>query len=375
MRIGGAVLAGNAMPRRAVAVIAAVLVCLLGGTVRAGGIVHFDRSQYDVLPGQVFQAQLLLDMDTNTAGDQVPAAGLFSMGAQVSYAPASAQVAGPDSILLPAALNGNGIGGPPYKTAGAGVAGFAGALDLSATEGYKGALLGTISIQDLAVGTSSYALNLSKYFPTKANFVDFEGNTLDSALTFGTATVNVLPLSRVEDINLFPIGLGSIGGAQVFFHWRGKDLFTLDETNTKYPWQLNVKYGVKIVETTTHSVLFDSDLNDVTYLMPSRGVADPNGEYEMDGMLFYPGDFTVTQDHYPVTVTIEDRGFVQGTGDLDPDYAHFYATSQEFDVWREAGSGALQVARVPEPASLGLMGLGAVGVWGAFLRRQRNRGA
>jgi len=89
-----AVLAANAMPRRAVAVIAAVLVCLLGGTVRAGGIVHFDRSQYDVLPGQVFQAQLLLDMDTNTAGDQVPAAGLFSMGAQVSYAPAS--VGAPD---------------------------------------------------------------------------------------------------------------------------------------------------------------------------------------------------------------------------------------------------------------------------------------
>ena len=52
-------------------------------------------------------------------------------------------------------------------------------------------LVGTITVTDLAPG--SYTLNLGKYYPSSTNFMDYDGNILDSQLTFGTATVNVTP--------------------------------------------------------------------------------------------------------------------------------------------------------------------------------------
>jgi len=175
--------------------VSAVVVCLLVSPIYAVGQVHFDQGEYHILPGQTFQIQILLDMDSAAAGDQIPSAGLFSMGTMMTWNAPNASVADIAAIVLPGALNSNGVGGLPDKTVGAGLAGFAGALDLSATEGYKNSLLATISITDSSVPhTYPYTLSLDKYYAApKTNFMDFAGNGLDGSLTFGTATVTPEP--------------------------------------------------------------------------------------------------------------------------------------------------------------------------------------
>lgn len=175
--------------------LSAVAVGLLVSPIYAVGQVHFDQGDYLISPGQTFQVQILLDMDTSVTGDQVPAAGLFSMGAQMTWGASNASVVDIAAIVLPSALNGDGIGGPPYKAVGSGFAAFAGAESLSATEGYKDPLLATISITDSSVlHTYPYTLSIGLYYAVpKTNFMDFAGTDLDGSLTFGTATVTPEP--------------------------------------------------------------------------------------------------------------------------------------------------------------------------------------
>ena len=154
----------------------------------------FDELSYMVQEGKPLIVQVLYDADSTTAGNQPIAGGLYSEGLSVSFAAASAQVASIAGIVLPSALNGDGTGGPAFLKTSAGLAGGAGALSLSANSGYAETLLATITIQDLAPAGSQYTLELGKYFANQANFVDFNnGATRDAELTFGKATVTVVP--------------------------------------------------------------------------------------------------------------------------------------------------------------------------------------
>jgi hypothetical protein len=152
--------------------------------------VRFPQQMYTAVANQDFTVTVVFDAVAGTPGEDPAPLGLFSVGVALRFDPAKAQVLDVSSVVLPAALNSNGAGGPADKTATAGLAGAAGALDLSATSGYAGTLLTTVTLRNLAT-TGTYALSLERYYPTKTNFLDYGGNDLDGQIAFGSALVAV----------------------------------------------------------------------------------------------------------------------------------------------------------------------------------------
>lgn len=193
------------------------LALLLLASPTPAGQLHFERSTYTVSPGDSFEVRVYLDMDENTPGDQLPASGLFSVGAQITYDPANATSTVND-IVLPAAVDGNGIGGPAFKDAGAGYVGAAGVVDFDATEGYMDSLVMTVTITDLATGT--YPLDVEFYFvPPTANFVEYDPPTrvLDEEITnFVSTTVQALP-----NMTIMTMGMPAAGQVRFEFEDSG----------------------------------------------------------------------------------------------------------------------------------------------------------
>ena len=174
--------------------VAVCAVLALSSTAQAGIIVDFDQERYEVQPGEDFPVQILLDADGEQLGMQSLANGLLSMGAMMTFESSNANIASTDMIVLPPELNSDGLAGPAYKTVAPGSAGASGALILSATEGYDGALLATITVTNLAPLGSEYELNLDVYRAVGDNFVRYgEFQNFDSSVGFGSATVVVVP--------------------------------------------------------------------------------------------------------------------------------------------------------------------------------------
>jgi hypothetical protein len=155
--------------------------------------VRFDATEYTVAPGETLSVEILFDADDQQPGFQGLLQGLLGMSFMVEFDPFLALVAGQDDIAIQAALDGDGLGGPALKAVGPGYAGAAGAVALDNAEGYKESLLAQVGIRHTAQG--SYTLGLDFFFtdPRMADFVDIDGNALDDQITFGSASVTVVP--------------------------------------------------------------------------------------------------------------------------------------------------------------------------------------
>lgn len=179
-------------------------------TAIAGGTAGFDQAVYTVTPGQTFQAQVHFDSNDSLAGYQALSSGLWTFGLKVSYPGSKAEVGSVADIILPLALQDNGAGDAALKAVVAGEAKVFGGVNLfTASDGYKDSLLVTFDITNLAPLGDSYQLTLGRYSasPTFANFTDFgTGESIDSQLAFGSATVNVVP----EPLTLTLLGLGGM---------------------------------------------------------------------------------------------------------------------------------------------------------------------
>jgi hypothetical protein len=191
----------------------AALVALAGFSVgskaHAGPIVHFDNSTYNVSAGGTLAVQVLLDMDSGTAGDQPVPGGLLSMGVKITFDGGKANVSDVSNIILPLALQNDGAGGAPLKEVATGSARVFGSENIfTATEGYAGTLLATFTISDLAPQGDSYTLTLARYSssPTFSDFVDWGGDAFDSQLSFGSGIVNVVP----EPSSVVLVGIGGL---------------------------------------------------------------------------------------------------------------------------------------------------------------------
>ncbi len=169
---------------------------LLGGSVADAALtVGFDQDTYVTQPTQSFQVQVHLDADWSSPATPALGPGLFSMGLRICMDEDYFGIDGPESIVLPAELDGDGLGGPAVRTIYMTTFGFgtAGAVDLMATEGYTDSLLATFTLETCC-RPGDYTISLNPYYcAPQANFLDFEGNVLDSQITFGTATVHVVP--------------------------------------------------------------------------------------------------------------------------------------------------------------------------------------
>jgi hypothetical protein len=177
--------------------------------VQAAPSVHFDKTSYNVTPGGTLAVQVLLDMDPAQAGDQPVAGGLLSMGVKITFDGGKANVSDVSNIVLPESLQDDGAGGPPLKEVAIGSARAFGSQNIfTTTEGYASTLLATFNVSDLGPQGDSYTLTLARYSssPTFSNFVDWAGNAFDSQLSFGSATVNVVP----EPVSLVLFGIGGL---------------------------------------------------------------------------------------------------------------------------------------------------------------------
>ncbi|MFT5124283.1 MAG: hypothetical protein ACI9TH_003254 [Kiritimatiellia bacterium] len=140
---------------------------------------RFQQAEYQVITGQVYEVRVLID--------PVPTNGLFSVGVRMNYDSNFVQVVSTNDIILPAALDSNGLGGPSLKELRPGSAAGAGALDLEATNAYAQAKVMTFRLQNLAASGTVYQLDLDFFFDTNTNRADFvaftNGEVLDARIT------------------------------------------------------------------------------------------------------------------------------------------------------------------------------------------------
>jgi len=162
-------------------------------------LVMFDQEEYTVSPGGSFQVKLNFDWDTVADGLQPCPDGLGALGLRLTFGGSDARLvdAETDVVMPPAFTTTEGgiLSGDnqPHRDCGAGwveARGSIGFLD----PGYDGTLLATLDLENLAAAGTSYDLSLG-FFHTNsfANFATPTADTLDGDITFGSATVTVVP--------------------------------------------------------------------------------------------------------------------------------------------------------------------------------------
>ncbi len=166
--------------------------------------IGFDRDLYQITPGQTFVVTVAIEPNSLS--------GLFSYAVKLNVDDLKARVSGAASISVPAALDFNGVAGPgALKAVGTGFAAVKGTVDFFASPVvyYSGSQLAIFTLTDRSATFGRYTLSLEGYNtlgPTESLFVDGAGTVLDKSITFGTATVNVVPEPSV-------VLLGLCGGA------------------------------------------------------------------------------------------------------------------------------------------------------------------
>ncbi len=197
-------------PAYAFALAACFVLVARAALAQTAGVV-FDRSVYQVAPGETFDLQVLLDGDLSTTEPDTIANGLFSYSWQLTFASANANVA---NILVPAELNYFGFVDGANILSNPGLVGVEGNVNQVTVKPYDGSLLATISLTNLADVPSEYdvTLSLAPHLPKEQLFLDGQGNVLDDDLFFGSARVIVaVPEPACAALALVSVGaLGAV---------------------------------------------------------------------------------------------------------------------------------------------------------------------
>ncbi len=163
--------------------------------------VGFEQPHYEVNVGQAFSVNVVLPPLAN---------GLFSYGIRLNL-PAGKVVPGAsDAVLVPFPINYNGTAGAgAFRQISTDYIGVKGTINFDAAlEPYKGALLTTFNLKNQAGMGDTYTLTLDLFRtlgPTETLFVDGIGVNLDPLITFGTASVTVVPEPSVAILLSLPL--------------------------------------------------------------------------------------------------------------------------------------------------------------------------
>ncbi len=159
-----------------------------GAAPSRAAVVKFSQVDYTVDVGDLLALEILIEFE---GGD--PAMDLFSFGTRLLPDPTAALVL--DSIEVVSALNFNGVLGPPAQTnTDLAVLGAKGTIEFLVGVDYAGPLLATYNVRINAVGNFTFGLDFFNTLgPTEQIFIGGNGQVLDSVITFGEATVNVVP--------------------------------------------------------------------------------------------------------------------------------------------------------------------------------------
>jgi hypothetical protein len=184
--------------------ISRVLLGFLGVSVMAvdGSLkVGFEQPQYQVDVGQAFSVNVALPPLPN---------GLFSYGIRLNLPAGKVVASTSDAAVVPLPINFNGTAGPgALRQIATDLIGVKGTINFDAPlESYKGALLTTFNLKNQAGVGETYTLTLDLFRtlgPTETVFVDGLGLNLDSLITFGSASVTVIPEPSVAVLLALPL--------------------------------------------------------------------------------------------------------------------------------------------------------------------------
>ncbi len=173
---------------------AAALFVVLPTWVSAQGTfaVRFDQSSYAVSPGQTFTVATLID--------PIPPGGLFSFGVQLLFQPTDVRIASDRAIVVPIPLDFNGPAGPgALRAITSDSAGVKGSVDpiMLPPQAYTGSTFASFEVADISLAPGkSYQIRLGLFRTlgeTESVFVSGTGEQLDGNLSFGMATIEVIP--------------------------------------------------------------------------------------------------------------------------------------------------------------------------------------
>jgi hypothetical protein len=165
----------------------------------APAVVHFDQDVYVVTgPGDVINAQILIDGNPQSPRDDSVPFGLFSFGTQVTFNPVKALVTGPGDISAVPSLDFFGFAPGAFEQVSPGFAGVKGNIDMfeNPLVPYSSSLLAELTLTNLASAVDSYPLTLDFFRtvgPNEQLFLNGMGGTLDPDITFRSARVVVIP--------------------------------------------------------------------------------------------------------------------------------------------------------------------------------------
>jgi hypothetical protein len=163
--------------------------------------VGFEQPQYQVNVGQAFSVNVALPPLPN---------GLFSYGIRLNLPAGKVVGSTSDAAVVPLPINFNGTAGPgALRQITTDMIGVKGTVNFDAVlEPYKGALLTTFNLKNQAGVGETYTLTLDLFRtlgPTETVFVDGLGVNLDSLITFGSASVTVVPEPSLAVILALPL--------------------------------------------------------------------------------------------------------------------------------------------------------------------------
>ena len=193
-----------------------VCLCALGFNhlqpLSAATIIHFDQDTYFVNgPGDVINAQVLIDANDAVAGDTPVRGGLFSFGVSADYPVAKASLNNVSQIHVSPELEHFGFDGSAFRDIQPGLASVKGNVDSNTvpTVPYEGTWLATFDLTNLATGPDSYPLGLDFFRTVGVNeqiFVDGNGLSLDDSIVFIPSRVVIVP--EPNTLAAWPIVLG-----------------------------------------------------------------------------------------------------------------------------------------------------------------------
>jgi hypothetical protein len=151
--------------------------------------IRFNQAEYTARPSE----SVSLGVELESALSE----GLFSYGVLLVYDPVMGGVVDAASILVPPALNFDGVRGPgAFKQIGSGTAGVKGTVDFFAqsAEYYTGTALATFTVTPETPGEYQLMLKLFNTLgPTESIFVAGDGSKLDDQIGFSEARLVVIP--------------------------------------------------------------------------------------------------------------------------------------------------------------------------------------
>lgn len=181
----------------------AVALWLAGPGIQAAPRIHFGEDQLKVSPNEPFDVQIFIDADDRTDGDDLLANGLFGFGIQIDFDETKVRAEDASPANVPNELDFFGFTQGAFQQVDLQRIGVKANVDQNRSPAvpYRGNLLATLSLVNLAAATETYDLGISLFRTlgeAEQIVLDGSGNLLDDDLVFSSMMIQVEQAIGIE---------------------------------------------------------------------------------------------------------------------------------------------------------------------------------